>query len=132
MQLTATQRAHVIKKFSQVVLEKLKLFLPMGPATLSSNKHGFIRRLESLLKDVSKIAQQDAPDKGKKMGCKSIRMLRREIARECDAILSSRATPELAEAIRPTTSIGGEADLLFPTQRTSKEKVDDWLSLDLT
>jgi hypothetical protein len=131
MQLTAAQRAHVIKKFSQVVLEKLKPFLPVGSTALSSSKHGFTRRLEHLLKEFSKSVQQDAPDKGRKMGCKSIRVLRREIARECDAILSSRTAPELSEAIRPTTSIGGEADLLFPTQRTPKEKVDNWLSQDV-
>lgn len=92
------------------------------------SSHAFLRKLESLLKIFSNVTREHAPDTGKKMGCKSIRVLRREIAREFDKTISSRVPGH--ETIRPLTSIGNEAEKLFPAQMTSGERVNGWLGTD--
>lgn len=128
MQLTSAQRVNIVRRFSSMLSGRLagSLFVDVTP---THSNFGFLRQLEGHLKDFSNTVRSQTSDRAKSLGCKSIRILRKEIARELEAILSSEAP--VTEAARHLPYIASEAERFYSGQMTFSEKCHSWVNSEM-
>ena len=128
MQLTSAQKVNIVRRFSGMLSGRLAglLFVDVTPAY---SNFGFLRQLEGHLKDFSNTVRSQTSDRAKNLGCKSIRILRREIARELESMLSSEVPAP--EVTRHLPYIASEAERFFSGQMTFSEKCHSWVQSEM-